>query len=315
MGNQTTASTQPGKISFKHLNKRQVAGWVAVSISTVITCFWAFWGIIENFHEGWYYESWSSNLGLMFAQYLSPMLLFMGVTLISIFWPRLGGGLHVVLAIFAIWFFQAIENPVLFILIAPLIGLGVLYWYGRARPHKIAVTLVLGLPILTLVISGIAPVLRISQRVDDGVFDARLVEGNGVALIWAPDGPGWPRSGTNWAEAVGICQNLSEDGLRLASNPQDVWRLPTADEAVRSMALHGQNSQGIWDAENAKASYQTNPDKESPLWNVHSQVIYWWTSTEVDSDRAYIIVYDGKVWPRSKQIGPAYLGFRCVKQP
>jgi hypothetical protein len=39
---------------MKHVDKRQIAGWIAVSLSIVITCFWAFWGIIENFHEGWY---------------------------------------------------------------------------------------------------------------------------------------------------------------------------------------------------------------------------------------------------------------------
>jgi hypothetical protein len=71
--------------TMKQLNKLQIAGWIAVGISTTITCFWAFWAIIENFHEGWYYESWLSNVGLMFVQYLSPMLIFMGVTLISIF--------------------------------------------------------------------------------------------------------------------------------------------------------------------------------------------------------------------------------------
>ena len=87
------------------------------------------------------------------------------------------------------------------------------------------------------------------------------------------------------------------------------------DEAVRSMARHGQNSGGVWDAESAKALYETTPDKESPLWNRHSQVIYWWTATEVDEEHAYIIVYDGKVWPRSKDFGPAYLGFRCARQP
>ena len=69
---------------MKHIDKSQIAGWIAVGISIVITCFWAFWGIIENFHEGWYYESWLSNVGLMFLQYLSPMLIFMGVTLISV---------------------------------------------------------------------------------------------------------------------------------------------------------------------------------------------------------------------------------------
>jgi len=41
---------------MKHLGKRQIAGWIAVGLSAAITCFWAFWGIIENFHEGWYYE-------------------------------------------------------------------------------------------------------------------------------------------------------------------------------------------------------------------------------------------------------------------
>ena len=57
---------------MKQLDKRQIVGWVAVGLSIVITCFWAFWGIIETFHEGWYYESLLSNLGLTFVQYLSP---------------------------------------------------------------------------------------------------------------------------------------------------------------------------------------------------------------------------------------------------
>jgi hypothetical protein len=81
------------------------------------------------------------------------------------------------------------------------------------------------------------------------------------------------------------------------------------------MARRGQNSAGVWDAEMAEATYDITPDKESPLWNIHSQVIYWWTDTEVDEEQAYMIVYNGQVWPRSKQFGPDYLGFRCVKQP
>ena len=42
---------------MKHLDKRKIAGWIAVVLSTVFTCLWALWGILENFHEGWYYES------------------------------------------------------------------------------------------------------------------------------------------------------------------------------------------------------------------------------------------------------------------
>jgi hypothetical protein len=300
---------------MKQLDKRQVVGWIAVGLSTVITCFWAFWGIIENFHEGWYHESLLSNLGLMFVQYLSPMLIFMGVTLISISWPRFGGVLHIILALLAIWFFQAFSNAATFLIITPLIGLGLLYWFGRPQPRRIAVSLAIGLPLLTLIIFGIAPVLRVSQRIDDGNLQAQLVRGNGLNLIWAPDGPGWPRAGGNWYEAQQVCQYLDQAGLALAPAPQQIWRLPAVDEAVRSMARHGQNSGGTWDAELARATYDTTPDKESPLWNTHSQVIYWWTATEVDEEHANIIVYDGQVWPRTKQFGPAYLGFRCVKQP
>ena len=298
---------------MKQLDKRQITGWIAVAFSILITCVWAFWGIIENFHEGWYYESLLSNVGLMFVQYLSPMLIFMGVTLISISWPRFGGILHAIVALLAVWFFQAFSNAATFVIIMPLIGIGVLYWFGRPQPRKVAVSLAIGLPILTLILSGIEPVLRVSQRVHDGNLQSRLVRGNGVNLTWAPDGPGWPRSGENWFEAQQICQHLSDGGRILAPAPQHIWRLPTVDEAVRSMARHGQNSGGVWDAEISKATYKTTPDKESPLWNIHSQVIYWWTATEVDEEHAYIIVYDGKVWSRAKHFSPAYLGFRCVR--
>jgi hypothetical protein len=298
---------------IKHLEKSKIIGWIAVAISTAITSFWAFWGVIENFHEGWFYESWLSNIGLMFAQYLSPMLIFMGVALISIFWPRIGGSLHVAISLLAIGFFNAFSNAATFLIIIPLIGLGAMYWFGRPFPRKIASLVVIGIPLLTLVVSGIEPVLRVSQRFDDGIRSERSVQGNGVNLIWAPEGPGWPQEGMNWDEAQRACQHLSEDGLNTESIPQGIWRLPVVDEAVRSMTRHGQNSGGLWNDTTASAAYRLTPDKESPLWDIHSQVIYWWTATEVDADHAYIIVYDGKVWSRLKQFGPAYLGFRCVK--
>lgn len=298
---------------MKPEKKRQIAGWIAVGLSTAITCLWAYWGGIETFHEGWYFQSFLSNVALMFAQYLSPMIVFMIVALLSIRWPRFGGGMHVVIAILAAVFFSISDNTVIIFLLIPLIGFGLLYWFGRPQPRKLAYRLAVGLPLLTLIISGIGPAIQVSQRVNDGNLQARLVQGNGVALTWAPEGPGWPSSGTNWDEALETCRYLEEDGLTLSDSPQDIWRLPTVDEAVRSMALHGENSGGVWDPDKAEVSYDTAPDKESPLWNIYSQVIYWWTATEVDEDQAYIIVYDGKVWPRSKQFGFAYLGYRCVK--
>jgi hypothetical protein len=298
---------------MKRPDKRQIVGWIAVGLSLVITCFWAFWGIVENLHEGWYYPSLASNLGLMLAQYLSPMLLFMGATLVSISWPRVGASLHGILALGAAWFLQGVTNPVTLLLCLPLIGLGALYWYGHPHPRKVALALALALPTLSLVLSGLGPAVRVSRRLDDGNIQARVVQGNGVTLVWAPEGPGWPRSGANWYQARDACRHLDRDGLALVDAPQDIWRLPAVDEAVRSMARHGQNSGGVWDAQAAQASYEMMPDKESPLWNVHSQVIYWWTATGIDEEHAYIIVYDGKIWSRIKDYSAAYLGYRCVK--
>lgn len=290
-------------------------GWAAVIISTIITCVWAFWGIIENFHEGWYHKSLFSNLGLMAVQYLSPMLIFMGVTVVSIRWHRFGAGLHLVFALLAIWFFQSFSNAATFLIILPLMGIGALYWFGDPQPRKLALSLAIGLPLLTLIVSGIEPALRVSQRVDDGNLGTQLVHGNGIELVWAPEGPGWSRTGTTWKKANRNCQFLTEDGLTIANEPQNIWRLPSVDEVVRSMTRHGQNSGGVWDAELAEASYANTPDKESPLWNVHSQVIYWWTATEIDEEHAYIIAYDGEVWLRKKDFSLRYLGFRCEKMP
>ena len=297
----------------KDSKKRQTLGWIAVGISSAVSSFWAFWGIIENFHEGWYYESLWLNLGLMFAQYLSPMLIFVAITLVSIFLPRIGSGLHVILALFMIWFFNAASNAATLLIILPLLGIGILYWFSRIQSPKLAAAIAAGLPVFVLLAAGIHPAIRVSQRLNDGNLSARVVKGNGVTLIWAPQGPGWPGMGTSWFGAEETCQYLNRAGLALASASQQIWRLPTADELVRSMSIHGQNSGGIWDPVVAEATYQTKPDKESPLWIVHFPVIYWWSATELDEDRAYMIAYDGKVWIRSKDMAIGNLGYRCVK--
>ena len=298
---------------MKDQSKYQKIGWLAVGFSIAITSLWAFWGASETFHEGWYYESFMMNIGLTIIQYLSPMLIFMGVGIISIYWPRVGGVIHVVVALFAAWFFFIFTNTVIIFILVPLVGIGLAYWYGSPPPRKVALRWMLGLSLIVTIIAGIVPAYRVSQRIKDRSSDAQVVIGNEITLIWAPSGPGWPREGENWHKAVQVCQLLSQEGKALASEPQNIWRLPTADEAVRSMALHGENSRGVWDDQNAEANYEKRPDKEFPLWDIYSQVIYWWTATEVSQENAYIIVYDGKVWPRAKRLDMGYLGFRCVK--
>ncbi len=291
-----------------------LCGWSAVALSTALSCLWAFWGILENFHEGWYYDSLPMNLGLMAAQYLSPLFAFLGLALVSVRWPRVGAGLHGSVAVFALWFFQPSSPARVLLLAGPLALLAVLYAFGRPEPRRLALALAAALPLLVLAACGVEPAYRVAGRVDDGDRGARVVKGNGVRLTWAPAGPGWPRDGVSWDEAVRRCRYLSADGTRLCDAAQDVWRLPTVDEAVRSMARHGENCGGVWDATAGRARYLVTPDKESPLWDTRSQVIYWWCSTPAGDGAAHIIVYNGSVWPRRKSISPGYLGFRAVKE-
>ena len=294
--------------------KRRLLGWLAVAVSTSISSFWAFWGIIENFHEGWFHESLLLNVGLMFVQYLSPVIIFVSLTLLAIAFPRVGSVAHAFAGLLlSLLLFDLNDTVAMLFVVGPMLILGTLYWFGRPQPRRFAYILALGLPTLTLFVCGVEPVVRIAGRVDDGNREARLVEGNEVRLVWAAEGVGWPREGVTWTEALSRCQHLSEDGRTLAESPQNVWRLPTVEEAVRSMARHGVNSGGVWNEQTKVATYKVRPDKESPLWNVHSQVIYWWTATEIDEEKAYIIVYDGKVWPRHKRFAPAYLAYRCVR--
>ena len=72
------------------LNQRvRVLGWSAVAISAALTCLWTFWGIIENFHEGWYHQSLIDNVAMMMGQYLAVPLVFLVMALVAIRWPRL----------------------------------------------------------------------------------------------------------------------------------------------------------------------------------------------------------------------------------
>jgi hypothetical protein len=293
-----------------------VIGWIAVGASTLIASYWAWWGILENFHEGWWQPSIWLRLGALVGMYLLFTNIFVAAGLIAIRWPRIGGGLHIVAGMWAWWFFRAASLwLVLPLMVVPLTSIGLAYWLGRPQPRWLAAAVLTGLPLLTIVLFGIEPAWRVSRRLDDGDRGPRRLTGSGVDLVWAPQGPGWPMAGVSWHEANRICRYLHEDGLSLSDEPVNIWRLPTAEEAVRSMHRHGRNCGGKWDAVRRVASYDIAPDKESPLWDGDSQIVYWWTATELNAEQALIIVYDGKTWPRPKNFRPGYLGFRAVKEP
>lgn len=81
------------------------------------------------------------------------------------------------------------------------------------------------------------------------------------------------------------------------------------------MTRRGVNAGGVWDAVRASATYRTEPDKESPLWRVHSPIIYWWTSSQAGSNKAYRIVYDGRALATPENAFMGSIGFRAVREP
>lgn len=292
-------------------------GWAAVVVSTLLASAWGFWGIVENFHEGWYSRALYENLGLMLVQYLAPCLIFVALALVSLRWPWAGGAAHALIGIaILVFLFHRATFAGFGMITVPLVVLGTLYAVGRPAPRLLAVKLLVGLPLAVIVVAGAWPAYRVSQRIDDGNRGARLVEANGIRLVWAPEGPGWPRDafGVSWAEASRRARFLTESGTELSDEPQNIWRLPTVEEAVRSFTLHGVAAGGAWDPASRKARYTLRPDKESPLWDPTSPKIYWWTSTEIDADTATIVVYDGGVWPRAKRVRMGSLGFRAVRE-
>ncbi|MFA6791907.1 MAG: hypothetical protein WCR28_05690 [Candidatus Izemoplasmatales bacterium] len=297
-------------------NIKRLLGWLAVLISLIFSCIWAVWGTIENFHEGWYSLSLWENLFMFFFQYLLISLILVIAALLSLKWRIAGVISHLVLAGSCAWFFFGSHFSVIGLLIViPLVGLGFLYYFGTPQPKKWAYLVLILIPSLIILALSIPQGIKIAQRVNDEDFGIRIVEGNGVSLAFAPRGPGWPDQGTTWEEAMEIVKYLAEDGLTLLETEQNIWRLPTVEEAVRSMMHHNVNAGGVYDSLTATAMYEFTPDKETPIWDPHSQVIYYWTSdTRQDDDRyAYIIVYHGGVFSKRKTDGQDYLSFRAVK--
>lgn len=254
---------------------------------------------------------------MLLFQYLLFTIVFVSLAVVALRWRRIGLALHIATAGFSYWFFsEASFSVVGLMIVIPIIALGLLYYFGEPRPKKWAYRIIIIIPLLIILALSLPNSIRVSQRMNDRDFGLRIVEGKGVTLAWAPRGPGWPDAGTSWQEAQRVCTYLSEDGTTIMQETQNFWRLPTADESVRSMMLHGENAKGVWHPEQEKAVYERTPDKETPLWDVHAKVIYYWTADTSPSDdrSAYIIVYHGGVFPKRKTEGQSYLSFRAVKE-
>lgn len=298
---------------------RNVVGWTGVVLVTLASSFWAYWGVNEAFHEGWLKPHlWMRLLQLL--AYLSPAIVLCALTVLALRWPRAGATLYVLVGVtIGVLILATGAKFGLFLttvlaLVPILVGLP--FFFGCPVPKRAAYALSVGLPLLIIIGFGVEPVFRVSTRFDYGDRGARLVEGNGVTFLWAPAGSGWTRNGlVGWEDAIERARHLTEDGTLLADEPQDIWRLPTREEVVRSLTRGGQNAGGTWDRESERPSYACRPDKESPLWDPYGPLIYLWTAEEASEDRAWIVVYHGGVFAKPKAVGSPSFGFRAVLEP
>jgi hypothetical protein len=290
-----------------------VAGWTAVAVSTVLASVWAFWGAIENFHEGWYYREWWRNVALACVQYFPWMFLPIVAGLLAVWHRWIGVAAHVALASWLFWVF-GVRSAGGVMLGLPVAVVALLYWFGRFPKIRWPRRVLVGIPVLTAICAGAYPGYRVATRPSVVDPSVQRIRGNGVDLVWAPAGPGWDDTGFSWFEAQRRCRQLTGDGQSVAAVDTGVWRLPTVEEIVRSLTWRGQNAGGTWDTATHSASYTTTPDKEPPLWNPYSRVIYWWAADEVSADRAYRVVYNGQVHAVPKGWGPAYMACRCVRR-
>jgi hypothetical protein len=350
---------------------------VAAGLLALATMLWTFWGVGEMFYEGWW-GAWHNRL-----PYLVPPAVCVAFTLVALIWPRLGGWIIILAGgAFTAWRWIAQAQSGLltwrwvlnwFPVSGALVVVGILFlWEGgrrlglradgvqpspwRRRALGCVVTLAPALLVVILVTVHFVPLLR--ARHDSGDRSAQRIPGNGVSLVWAPEGPGWnwrpwgdqgrwlswddialygaPPLGIQvkpkWQEgdshatqadmeATGLCRYLSEDGTRLMPDSQDGWRMPTADEIVRSLVHGGESAGCTWDGTSAQAECDRQPNKDTPLWAPDQAAIYYWAADEYDADSAWYVPYTGGlryggvIGPQPKHWGNSRHGFRCVREP
>lgn len=295
---------------------KKIISWTAIIISLSISSFWAYWGIEEFFHEGWYSDSFLYALFLFFVQYLLFAIIFTILALIAMKYRRVGLGAYILLGLFSAFFFSGASFQVAYLSLAiPFVILGLLFYFGEFIDFKRIKIIMIFLPILIIFILETPLLWRNINRVDDKNYAERLIDCQGEKIIWAGRGLGFPGEGVNWTDADYTCRHLSEDASYLADEELSIWRLPSIEEAVQCQMRNNENSSGVWNSETKKAIYEKMPDKETPLWQPSSEIIYYWTSemSEETDEQAYIFTYDGGIFDKNIHYAPNYQSFRCIK--
>ena len=177
---------------------------VASLLMIGLTTLWTLWGAGEMYHEGWW-GAWYNRL-----PYLVPIAATLLPTLLALRWPIAGGLLIFAVGAFAFFFFtHAVARIGLAIAVVGLAFVLDGIVRRRTAPPEAAVRvpwwrrhwrylLALGAPLIMFVAVSAYMLPIVLTRVDDGDRSARRIAGNGLNLIWAPQGPGW-----NWQQAWG----------------------------------------------------------------------------------------------------------------
>ncbi|GAB4571666.1 MAG: hypothetical protein Kow0077_08960 [Anaerolineae bacterium] len=353
--------------------RERLPGILALGLLVLPVSLWTLWSVAELFFEGW----WGPLAQRLL--YLIPMIICLTLTVVVLRWPRAGGMVLVAAgALFSAWWWPQMLrraggalSGAAFLSLFAVSGIfvvtgGLWYWEGRRlarlnNPERIPRwiqrarwVIGLGLPLVigVGVLAYHLPVVLL--RVDRGERSAVRIQGNGVDLVWAPEGPGWARGAGPYPEggrpvvafpgwdalawygrygldvrafpsgqhataadmaATGLCRYLNAEGKQLMQEPQDVWRMPTVEEIVRSLVWRGENAGCSWDGGTQTVHCRVRPDKDWPLWATDWSPVYYWAADEASAEEAWVVSSTGFVAHQPKHWGNSRHGFRCVREP
>ncbi len=148
----------------------------------------------------------------------------------------------------------------------------------------------------------------------------------GVPPIGFEDKPGYGRQENGAGETIfateadmaqtNLCRYLNAAGTALLEEPQDIWRMPTTDELIRSLGRHGENAGCEWGDEfRAPVPCTERPDKESPLWATDHAAIYYWAADSYSNSQGYYVSFNGWVNATYKLAGNSRHSYRCIRDP
>ena len=196
-------------VAVAQISRRQrIMGWVAVALSTLIAAFFAMFAIGEAFSEGW-------GAFLAHGAQMLPVVLF-GV--IAVRWPRVGGSLLLLAALVLLLvpvitrlivvqgatILDTLRVMVWMVQLAlPIILAGILFFYGRPSPRKLAYGIIVGVPLAVFavgamiggVFAGEAPV---AQRVSPTAEDVTVVVGQSQIFTISAQDPDGNLRGLEW---------------------------------------------------------------------------------------------------------------------